>query len=129
MADHEVELVEIRDDWPQWRKDDAIFANEARIANHKLTQELRKAGAQVIADRERTDTGPSAFAQSQAQKRAAREEAELQAAQQEAARLLQIEHVQTLKDAAGGDTSKRRGDLDSAIEGVPQGRDQLDDIL
>ena len=129
MADHEVELVEIRDDWPQWRKDDAIFANEARVRNHKLTEELRKAGAQVIADRTRKDTGPSAFALSQAEKRKATEEAELQAAQQEAARLLQIEHVQTLKDAAGEDTSERRKTLDEAIEGVPQGRDQLDDIL
>lgn len=113
MADH-VKLIEIQDDWPGWKKDDARLMNENTLKNAKLSGELDTSGARVEGSRQRSDEGPSEFLTGRAEKRAEQsvEAAELSEFQRS------VDAARTLQEIGGGDTSDRRRAIDSAVEGI-----------
>jgi len=113
MADH-VKLIEIQDDWPGWKKDDARLMNENTIKNAKLSGELDTSGARVEGSRQRSDEGPSEFLTSQAVKREAKTEEALALDEFQKS----VDAARTLDVVGGGDTSDRRRAIDAAVEGI-----------
>ena len=98
MADH-VKLIEIQDDWPGWKKDDARLFNENTLKNAKLSGDLDTSGARVEGSRQRSDEGPSEF-------------------------LTGVDAARTLDAVGGGDTADRRRAIDAAIEGIELPEDE-----